>query len=284
MFPGIYEFHWDTGHLIFMGALYLVLAIIGLTMITIVYKVIMNFRNKRVEAVMWQEDFHDLSQSVTRCRYEITGRMASRACSGGFDCRVCEFAAGMVPETGETSPASPAAAVDESESGDCFGYNMPVDRLYHRGHTWVQEQEDGTYLIGMDDFGNRLIGKHDRLAIPPIGSELEVNGTGWQIYKGDQKIRILAPLDGKVVSVGGPEVGWWLRVKPLQKNPDLRHLLSGDEIKPWVLRELERLQGLLFPGLGAIGLADGGAPVEDVTADCSEAERNSIWGDIFLEG
>jgi Glycine cleavage H-protein len=284
MFPGIYEFHWDTGHIIFMGALYTVLSLMGLTMLAITIRVIKNFRANKVEAIMWREDFHDLPAAATRCRFEVTGKVPSRACSGGFDCRSCDFKSQM--EIRETAAASDAAitGVLPTTGDNCFGYEMPADRLYHRGHTWVQEQEDGTYLIGLDDFGKRLIGHPDRLSIPPMGSELKVNGIGWEMYNGGERVRVLSPLEGKVVAVGSADLDYYLRVRPSQKNPNLNHLLSGDDIRPWMLRELERLQGILMPEMAGMSLADGGAPVEDLRENFYTADWESVWGEIFLEG
>ena len=47
-----------------------------------------------------------------------------------------------------------------------LGAPLPQDRLYHRGHTWVRREEDGTYNIGLDDFIRRLIGNPDLIELP----------------------------------------------------------------------------------------------------------------------
>ena len=47
---------------------------------------------------------------------------------------------------------------------------------------------------------------------------------------------------------GGVDRGFFLRVKPLDGPIDMRHLLRGGEVKPWLMRELERLQLALTDG------------------------------------
>jgi hypothetical protein len=90
-------------------------------------------------------------------------------------------------------------------------------------------------------------------------------------------------VDGEVVETGGVDRGYFLRVKPLNGSVDLRHLLSGAEIKPWMMRELERLQlAMSMEGAGAPSLADGGVPVDDLAAACPNANWDAICSQIFL--
>jgi glycine cleavage system H protein len=164
-----------------------------------------------------------------------------------------------------------------------FGLAYPADRLYHRGHTWVREESDGTLTIGLDDLGSRITGKPDRIEIPLPGQRLEVNGTGWRMYRNGVEARILSPVDGEVVAVGGPDDDWCLRVKPAQSPADLRHLLRGSEVRAWVGAELERLQSMFaLPAVGPT-LADGGVLVPDLPSEKPDANWDLVAGRIFLE-
>ncbi len=142
---------------------------------------------------------------------------------------------------------------------------MPLDRFYHRGHTWAKPETDGTITIGLDDLGARLIGKPDEIALPAVGTQVRANGTGWRVKKQRNDLRVLSPVDGEVIETGGPDKGWYLRVKPNGGADDnMRHLLRGAEIRPWIMREIERLQLALAPeGIG-MSLAARGGPVEDL--------------------
>ncbi|MCI0695110.1 hypothetical protein L0337_24255 [candidate division KSB1 bacterium] len=94
-------------------------------------------------------------------------------------------------------------------------------------------------------------------------------------------MRVLSPVDGEVIETGGPDKGWYLRVKPNGADENMRHLLRGAEIRPWIMRELERLQLALAPeGIG-MSLADGGVPVEDLSQGYPEADWDTVLGDMF---
>jgi glycine cleavage system H protein len=171
-----------------------------------------------------------------------------------------------------------------SEAQTLYGFSMPLDRMYHRGHTWARQESDGTFTVGLDDLGRRLLGKPDRLELPASGTRVEANGVAIRAKKGNDDIRLLSPVDGTVVETGGLDGSWLFRITPPEGGLDSRHLLSGAEIRPWILREVERLQGSLTSGDGiGTALADGGTPVEDLSAAMPKDRRYAAYGDMFLE-
>jgi len=110
------------------------------------------------------------------------------------------------------------------------------------------------------------------------------NGTAFRVRKGDADVRVLSPVDGEVVAAGGPDSGWYLKVRPAAAGEAaFRHLLRGAEIKPWLLREMDRLQKALSPTTGADTMADGGVLVADLTASCPKADWDAVCGEMFLE-
>ena len=70
-------------------------------------------------------------------------------------------------------------------------------------------------------------------------------------------------------------------MKPLNGHFDVRHLLGSGEVKPWMMRELERLQFAL--GSGAPSLADGGVPVADIAEAYPAGNWDTVCGEMFLE-
>jgi hypothetical protein len=101
------------------------------------------------------------------------------------------------------------------------------------------------------------------------------------VRRGGAEVRVLAPVDGKVLETGGPAQGWYLRVRP--ETLDVRHLLRGAEVRPWVMREMDRLQLALARQSGALAMADGGVPMENIPAACPEVDWASLSGEMFLE-
>ena len=161
--------------------------------------------------------------------------------------------------------------------------SFPLDRMYHRGHTWARPEADGTVTVGLDDLGARLLGTPDSVDLPEIGSRVQVSGTAFRFHKREADVRVLSPVDGEVVETGAPGRGWYLKVKPLNGHIDMRHLLCGAEVKPWLMREMERLQLALSAEGAAPTLADGGVPVADIAASYPKADWDAVCGDMFLE-
>jgi hypothetical protein len=167
-----------------------------------------------------------------------------------------------------------------------LGLNYSDDRLYHRGHTWVQPAEDGTFTIGLDELADHLIGHPDSIQMPEVGSELEINQTAWRMKKNGKEIPVRAPLEGTIVAIGSPTEGWYLKIRPRLDPGDpatLRHLLRGPEVHGWFSRELERLQlQLRAPGT-LPALADGGALLHGLMDVVPEADWDTVLADTFLE-
>lgn len=255
MFPGVYGFEWSAGYLIFLGLFYAVVLVTFGAVAAALLRAWRDVRRRRVEAIRWQSDFHDLPERDRGCRHQISGRVARRTCENAFDCRTCAVHAKLAP------PPQPG-------------------RLYHRGHTWVDAQADGTVTVGLDDFARRIAGKPDAVELPRPGSRVEVNGTGWKMRRNGAEVRVLSPVEGEVVAAGGVDAGWFLKVRPSSFN--MAHLLQGVEADRWMVREMERVQLMLGAEAGP-ALADGGVMVEDVPAAQPRADWDAIWGRVFLE-
>jgi glycine cleavage system H protein len=277
MLPFSYEWSMEPGRLIFLGAFYTVLMVLMTGLAVAAWRSWRTIRAGKVEVIRWQSDFHDLPETCRACRHELAGKVDHRTCHNGFDCRGCDGhrRLGMQPP-----PPVPASSAGD---GTLFGLEMPEDRLYSRGHTWVKLQQDGTYLVGLDDLGSRLAGSPDTVVLPEPGFSVEVHGTAWRMERDGAEVRILSPVQGEVVEVGGPGKGWYLRVKPGPEGGDLTHLLRGTEVRPWVMREMERLQMALSDTKIGASLADGGIPAADLPAAVPSADWDTVWGTMFLE-
>jgi glycine cleavage system H lipoate-binding protein len=273
MLPWNYGFHWSAGTIIFLGAFYTVLVVVATTLLSAAWRSYRALARRKVEEIRWHSDFHDLTPADRACRHVLTGEFKSRECPNAFDCRQCETHAKLV----ERRPVQQPAEHEE----DIFGMAFPLDRFYHRGHTWAKMEPDGTVTVGLDELGKRLLGTPDRVELPQAGAHVETNGAAFRVHKREADVRVLSPVDGKVVETGGPEQGWYLRVAP--KDFNLTHLLRGAEVKPWLMREMERLQLALSMEGAAPTLADGGVPVDDIPAAYPRADWDSVCGDMFLQ-
>jgi hypothetical protein len=277
--------------LIFLGIFYSVVVVIFTTFIVATRRSSKNLKADHADEIAWHDDFVELPGSSKVCRHVISGELEHRVCPNGFDCRICELHPKLVLESA-INPArvqiqkGPTVSTDFGNprrvENSIFGLDMPTDRMYHRGHAWVKKEHDGTLTVGLDDFAKRIIGKPATVVLPKIGSELEVNGTGLLFEKDGAKIRVLSPAEGKVVATSNGDKDFYIRVKP-RNGIDLRHLLKGDEIRPWIMREVERLEEMLSSEKVGVSLADGGELVNDLPKNYPEVDWDNVLGEVFLE-
>jgi hypothetical protein len=276
MFPWNYGFEWNASHVIFLGAFYTVLVVVGTTVVSALVRSQRDLRARRDEDIRWRSEFEDLPAADRACRHVLTGEFKRRECPNAFDCRKCETHARLIARN------RVAAAEGEDE---IFGMAFPLDRYYHRGHTWARPEADGTVTVGLDELASRLAGTPDMIELPRVGTQVRVNGPALRIHKRNTDVRVLSPVDGEVVEIGGPAKDWLLRVKPAAEGERaLRHLLRGAEIRPWLLREMERLQLALTMEGGSPALADGGVPVGDMAEACPAADWDAVYAEMFLMG
>jgi glycine cleavage system H lipoate-binding protein len=271
MFPWVYEFRWSAGHLIFLGVFFSVAAMIASTLVAALLRTFRDFRKNDADAVRWHVDFEDLPSSARVCRHELTGEVQHRTCHHEFACGTC---------TGHPQfllRHTPAAATEDT----LYGMHMPGDRMYHRGHTWVRKEDDGTCTVGLDALAERILGDAGGEELPPAGTEIRANGPAWRMSSQGTPVRILAPIDGTVIATGSREQGWYLRVMP--REGCFAHLLRGEEIRPWITREIDRLQYAIAPDGGVPTLADGGELVGDLRKQSAGADWDAVLGEMFLE-
>ncbi len=273
MFPGVDGFHWTAGHIIFLGLFFAVAATILTTVASAAWRSARDIREDRAAGLCWKSDFAELPVHDRRCRHELAGRVISRTCDNAFNCGSCgkyaQFA--VLPARGDSNPS---------------GLNYPDDRLYSRDHTWVKVEPGGTVSIGLDDFAQHVLGTPDSITLPEIGSEIELNGTAWQMKKHKQKIRVRAPIEGTVIAKGTQQDDWILKIQPRRDVKDpltTRHLLRGPEVRGWIVREMERLQLQLQPLNTAPTLADGGTLMPNLMDSLPHADWETVLADTFLE-
>jgi len=276
VFPFIYEFHWTPVHIIFLGIFFSVVVVIVSTLSIALLRAYRAFRKNEYETIQWEAEFEDLPAAARICRHQITGETAERTCNHEFDCRSCAVHPTFLKQR---TPVLAPAGNEES----VFGFTMPLDRYYHRGHTWVKYEGEGVYAVGLDDFGKRMIGTPDAIELPPVGTALTANGTGWTLKKERAVLRILSPIDGVVVETAAIQDGWSLKVRGGEPQQETRHLLRGQEIKPWIMRELERLQVAVSPDGVGVSLADGGELVHDMWKQAPQVDWDGVWGEMFLQ-
>lgn len=275
MFPWVYGFEWHPGYLIFLGVFFTVAVVVAGTVLVALWRSFRTICKKQEGRVYWHTAFEELTPEERRCRHAITGELPERCCDHEFDCRGCRTHARLLhSEEGRGGAMEP-------EQAEVCGISVPLDRYYHRGHTWVREGEDGVLLVGLDDLGRRLLGIDGTVEVPPPGTQLRVNEPAFRVLRNGVEARILSPVDGTVEGPAG-EGEALIRVRPAADFSTV-HLLRGREAASWMRHELDRLQMALAASSGAATLADGGVVAEDLGRCLPPREFDTACGLAFLD-
>jgi hypothetical protein len=270
MLPGNTDFIADPANVIFLGVFALVLLTVGSTLLVAFVSTRRAIARGKAAEMLWHEEFEELPASAKGCRHAMTGELPGRHCERAFDCKGCETHARLV------------AAARELPLVDTGGFDVPSDRLYHRGHAWLKPLDDGTVAVGLDDLATRLVGRPDALDLPAVGARLAENGPAFRLSAGRARVRVASPVTGEVVELGSAEKGFLLRVRP--DGPlDARALLTGREAAAFFAREMDRLQLAISGARGVPSLADGGLPVGDLSRAIPDEDRDRVLGEMLLE-
>ena len=111
MLPWNYGFHWNVGHVVFLGAFYIVLLIVSVTLIAALRRSRRALLEHRVEQISWAADFHDLPSADRICRHELTGELDHRQCPNAFDCRRCATHAMLLQRRPAPEAVAPEAEI-----------------------------------------------------------------------------------------------------------------------------------------------------------------------------
>jgi hypothetical protein len=274
MFPWNYGFAWDAGHIVFLGAFYSVLLVVTATVGMALTRAAIDFKKRRASAIVWRAAFEELPEADRPCRHEVAGEWGERTCPNAFECGMCE------PHR-KRLVVRPAEVL-RNEVDDSLGFDIPLDRYYHRGHTWARPEAGGTFLIGPDELARRAVGHPDIVRLPAAGARVTRNDVMAKLRAHGNELRMLSPLDGEVVETGCEGGAWYVRVRP-DADASFVHLLRGSEATRWMAHEWERVQLMLSTAAGAPALADGGAPMDDLPAACPSADWRGICGTLFLD-
>lgn len=171
------------------------------------------------------------------------------------------------------------------------GFLLHPDLYYHRGHTWVMPQGDGTVRIGLDDFGRRLVDGIRRVILPPNGSMVLEGEAAVQLDCGTKRAKLLSPVDGVVTAVNEaltregsaleryPYGKGWLFTARVHDQRFTR-LPTGAAAMEWLKREAGRLSLFLHRELG-VTAADGGDLIPTPPAMLSDEQWETLIRAFF---
>lgn len=174
------------------------------------------------------------------------------------------------------------------------GFIVPERLYYHQGHAWVRLDDNNVATVGLDDFAQKLVGKIDKVKLPPIGSKVKQGEEGWMLEVDSRPIEMLSPIDGKIISVNkeiinSPETintdpygkGWLMKIRGPLILAGVKNLLSGNLSKKWIEEVRASLLSRLDYNLGLI-YQDGGIPIDGMAKNLDPDKWDDVAKEFFL--
>ncbi len=131
-------------------------------------------------------------------------------------------------------------------------FDLPEEFYYKQvDHVWVKVLNPKKVVLGLDDFGQQLTGRIQKIDTYPVDAEIRKGKTFATLESGKYVGPVKAPVSGKVVEVNNvvlknPRLineacydNWILIVEPFNLEDDLVDLVKGEEaIRIWIQEEI----------------------------------------------
>ncbi len=168
------------------------------------------------------------------------------------------------------------------------GFLVPEKVYFHPGHAWAKVEWGDLLSLGIDDFGQKLVGPIHAIQTPAVGARVKQGERAWTLQVNGQSIDMLSPVDGEIIAVNDDVLqspqeinkdpfgkGWVMAVRNSDKLLNLKGLLSGIQARLWTEEARTKLMAITSRNLGTV-LADAG-PLREGIARTLDSER---WVEI----
>lgn len=131
-------------------------------------------------------------------------------------------------------------------------YELPDDLYYHKDHAWAKIESDGNVRVGMNDFYQKSAGDTTYVDLPFEGDDISQDETCGKIQSAKWVGKFASPLSGEILEVNEAleddctlinkspyDEGWIMLVKPSNLEQDKKNLFHGDNVEPWLKKEIK---------------------------------------------
>lgn len=232
--------------------------------------------------ISWQESMRRRPDLDRICRHSLTGRIARRACAYDYRCEKCDFDQYFEDVLAVKTGSMP------SHIQQIRGFDVPMDRYFHNGHTWARIESGGCIRIGLDDFALKLLGEAQAMDLPLMGQELNPGRAGWGLKRGGHTADVLSPVGGVIMEVNSrvrenPETanrepysdGWLFMVRTPNVKKSVKELMTETSTLEWMDGEVNTLESMIEEVAGPLA-ADGGYIQEDVYGNLPDLGWNNL--------
>ena len=188
--------------------------------------------------------------------------------------------------------------ITSGEAATVRGFLLDDTVYYHRGHLWLQ-RVNGKVRLGLDDFGQWLLGDIEKITLPRRKERVERNQPLLRISCSHGTAEIASPLSGtltnandgvrrntSLINTDPYGDGWLLELRLAEGELDRLEqrdegFLPAPDARRWLEEEVDRLHGVLETEIG-ITMSDGGQLIDTLW----DVVNQNQWGILiktFLE-
>jgi glycine cleavage system H lipoate-binding protein len=174
------------------------------------------------------------------------------------------------------------------------GFEIPEGYCFHPGHTWVVDEGRQNARVGIDAFAGNLFGKIDSIEVADLNRWVRQGQPLCTVTREGRSIQMLSPVEGVLVSVNlevlkNPNLivddpyknGWLCVVKAPEMATNVKNLLRGTIVLPWLQNSLARI-GAMVQQLSPALAQDGGLPVKGLLFQIDDATQHELVCEFFL--
>jgi glycine cleavage system H lipoate-binding protein len=175
-----------------------------------------------------------------------------------------------------------------------IGFEVPKGYSFHPGHTWVLDEGRQNARIGLDAFAVNLLGKIERIEVVGLNRWVRQGQKLMTVTHGGMTADLVSPVEGIVMSVNAevlknPDLllhdpyqeGWICAVKSPDLGTNVRNLVQGTMVAPWMQHTLGRLTNLTSQYVTATA-ADGGLPILGLLGQVEPGLQRRLIREFFL--
>jgi CheY-like chemotaxis protein len=158
---------------------------------------------------------------------------------------------------GQKEPSVRIVSPSQAEGAPAGEFCVPGGSFLSPGHAWIRIEPDGHVRIGVDDFAHKAMGEVAQVTLPEPGKTIQAGETLVTFKRGQEELRITAPVSGKIVEsnsrltteatlVGNSPYkdGWVCRIQPTDLAAELPAFRIGKPVVQWYGEEIKRLRAL----------------------------------------
>ena len=237
---------------------------------------------------------------VLNCLWMDAGVVDYKLCDRGYACDQCpldEALHSCSPHNVVSPDRRDGRVVGPFSLQGCV---IAPGLFYHPGHTWARVEAEGIVRVGLDDFGQRMLGSAYSLSLPQRHQELQRGKASWSVTHQSGVAGLASPVAGKVLNVNSNLLlrpglinrdpfgdGWTMTIEPVDLKSCLQRLMYGERVGQWLANEIDRLRSVINQILsddhnGIIPtMTDGGLLTRQFLNGLSVEQTRRVIGSFF---